>query len=1561
MAWRLRQGAARAWLIGLGSLLGLVLILALTLAWLLASESGRLTVLSLVEYALPKVTQQHLDTEGARSPSLGEWHFERLSWRSGDTGPAVDATDLQLHWQPSYLWQKRLWLEQLKAADIDVRIPAAEPSEDSEDNTGKPFSIPDVAALWAKLPSARLDQLDVDRLSLQHPALPDLSTTVRGELAVNWGSWPARLDVTLSEGDTSELRLEVNVDAVDALRIQGELNAPADSAWARAFEWPLPQAVTGEWDLELSQRQGQIQLSIDQLALPWREQSLRASGDISFDPNNSRLFFSEFDVSADGQPARVHGFIQADRADLSLHADALPLALARPWLPLDGLDGAVSVNGQLTGGWRTPRFAGNAAFTGEWRDEAVQLTTRSSATLSAVTIDQLDLSWGPAQLQAVGRVDWTQQRLDLTLEGQHIADRHWRPWVPAWPSAIHIDDANVSGVINGPLRQPVLNADLSASGAYQDQPLQLHTPVQLSVQQLTLADIDLRSDLGTATGHATIDFSALTLTANSRFSQVHSDWLPVFGARLPGDHDWTVDGQLDWHGDLRNPDAEGALNVKGQWQQQRLRAEVAVNALNLHRVQLGASQVELGDTQTGIEGTVNWRERRIDLNATPQGVRLASIRPFTPAWPTLFDELSGQIDGQLSLNGPWAQPRLRSDLTLNGQWQSTPLNAHLQVQAQQRQHWQIDHSWVRWGDAEVRYDGWLEPFAPALDGDFEVQDFTVEQLQLLPLTLPEPLDQLTGLANASGHISGPLLQPTLSDSQADFTGQLAQTPLQLQLELNAAGAQQLDIERLQLNSESAALTLSGQYQRDSQTVNMDADLTQLDWARVEPWLPDNLRAPLDTLTGEASGRLSAQGQWPQLTLDGQLRADGRFRERSFWLNWHGKGEWQGALDHSLNLLWGDAKLDGELSSSGEQLDGQLSVIDLDIEQLRALGIPLDRGVSGRLNADLGLAGSMMDPAIDLQLQATGQWQPVNIGLTEATAWRIDIDGAGRRDDWKLTRAEADLGQAGQLSLSGAGSMNALTLNGDVNIIDSRYWLANRPEWAGELAGDFELTGSTDKPEVRADLDWQSERWPLTLHLDLDTLDGEHRLNARLNENDIERLSVAVHTAQTALSDWKGEPTDRPFNAEFRFDTDSTVFDPFFQGRPDQDFSGQLQGRLTIDGSLTQPQWNGDLRLSGGRYENATYGAVLSDMNGELNADNRTLQLTLDASDDGGGRVGLAGSVVWPEEREVWWMPDLDLTMTTRNAHLLRRADMDASVSGEISVAGPWRDLLASGNVEVSPLTIQLNSLLQSGAPSLNIVRNDSTATDEDDAAAPRPLAPQGQWQVRLRADRRAQIYGQGLEAELSGELDLSDELTSPQVGGRFQVIRGTYTAFGKIFQITDGNIQVQGSQILLDITASYSNPELSVDLRITGTQDQLNLTLTSTPALANDELLARLLFGTSLNEMNAVQAFQLATALNSLRDPNSGLDLFGTTRELLGLDSLSLDSDVNEAGETGVNVQAGKYLSDQLYLQVESGVRTEQSFAGRLQFQVTPQVSLELYTNGQYGSGGLELNWSEDY
>lgn len=1559
MAIRLRTVARRAWLTALALILGLVLILSVALAILLGTEPGRLTLLSQAERWLPVFTGQSLSIENPSWSTLSELSFEQLTYQAGDDGLSVVVDAGTLQWQPQYSWQRRVWIDALTAERMQVEVPAGTEPEPAPETAPSTDPLGQLQAVWNRIPPIQLAQLSVAEFELSLPDRPVLSTRIEADAEINWGSWPARLSLALTEGDDQAVSASVTVDAVDSLSIRGDLNAAAEGSWANWIDWPLDEPLAGNWDLRLSQVESQWRADIEQLELPWREHRLGITGQVSYSPAETRLYLSPLNADIDGQTARLSGYVGPRQADLDIDADALPLALLNDLIPVSDITGAVSVAGRFSGGWQQPQFDGNAQLDGTLRGDPLDIRVQSQASASGVELESARVNWGDARVEATGNVQWDARELDLALTWENLDQSRWQPWVPAWPEALTLNTGG-QGDLTGTFDSPQFSGRIETVGEYQQAAFELSTDLTGTREWLELSATTLATEAGDIEASARLELDTLALEATTELFDVRSSWLAVAGVELPVEQDWGVSGQLQWSGTVTEPVATGNLNIAGQWQNQALNAALQIDRFDLTRVQLGQSQLQLADTETELSGVVNWQQQEVDLSARVGALRLATIRPFLPALPEVLSDLTGNTTGDVQVSGPWLEPAVDADLVFEGRWLEQPVRVAAEVSAENRERWRIAQASLDWSELSASFNGEVQPFVRQIEGDYAISDLTLADLRRLPLALPESLASLTGRAGAQGTIEGDLTSPRVT-SELNFDGEFEATPLTLTASVTELTTEQLTLDSLALQSGDSRLTASGVVKLAPLSFDLDTELTNLSWSQVTPWLPDIENLALDTLSGQSSARVSIEGSWPSLAVEGQIQSVGQYLGDDYDLDWQGSGTLGDRLMHQAEVTWGSALLELDLENQGDQIDGDVRLSRVSLQRLRALGLPLHDELNGEINGQASIAGALTDPEVDIELNAGGEWGGFMVSSRGSDRWSLTLVAAGRMDNWQITEAHADLGPGGEVRVAGEGTRRSVDLTAEVTVPETERWLGNNSTWAGGLEGVLQVSGTPEEPAVSAELEWASSRWPLQLQVDVSTDSGRHHLQARVRESQAQRLLLDLSTEQTALADWAGPLFQRPFTAEAELALNATVLEPLLRNQPDQDFIGNIDGQLSVSGTLERPEWQGQIQLSDGRYENAAIGAVLADMRAELTASNRQLQFNLNANDTNGGDITLGGDVIWPEDREVWWMPELDLEFDADNARLVRRADVDATIDGAITVTGPWRDLRIEGLLDVSPLIIQLNSLLQSGAPTLNVVRETEEETTEDETQQRSAFAPDGQWEVRLRAERRAQIYGQGLAAELSGELDITDELANPQVGGRFQVIRGTYTAFGKNFEIERGNIQVQGSQLLLDILAVYEGPDITVNLNIQGTQSQLSLNLTSTPSLSNDELLARLLFGRSIAEMSALQAVQLAAALNSLRNPGSGLDVFGTTRDLLGLDALTLDSGTNEEGESGVNVQAGKYLSDRIYLEVESGVGAERGLEGSLQFQLTPRINAELYTRGQFGAGGVELNWKNDY
>jgi translocation and assembly module TamB len=236
------------------------------------------------------------------------------------------------------------------------------------------------------------------------------------------------------------------------------------------------------------------------------------------------------------------------------------------------------------------------------------------------------------------------------------------------------------------------------------------------------------------------------------------------------------------------------------------------------------------------------------------------------------------------------------------------------------------------------------------------------------------------------------------------------------------------------------------------------------------------------------------------------------------------------------------------------------------------------------------------------------------------------------------------------------------------------------------------------------------------------------------------------------------------------------------------------------------------------------------------------------------------------------------------------------------------------------------------------------------------------WQlaIKARADSRLAVTGLGLDSEWSTDLDVGGTLDSPRITGRADLVRGGYEFAGKRFELNRGIIRFRGEQPIdptLDIEAVATNQSLTATVRVTGSGQRPDIAFTSTPALPQDELLSRLLFGTSITNLSAPEAVQLAAAVASLQSGGAGLNPINALRQAIGLDRLRiLPADATTGAKTAV--AAGKYITKRTYIELVSDGQGYS--ASRIEFQITRWLSL-LSTISTIGRTSATVKISKDY
>jgi translocation and assembly module TamB len=228
--------------------------------------------------------------------------------------------------------------------------------------------------------------------------------------------------------------------------------------------------------------------------------------------------------------------------------------------------------------------------------------------------------------------------------------------------------------------------------------------------------------------------------------------------------------------------------------------------------------------------------------------------------------------------------------------------------------------------------------------------------------------------------------------------------------------------------------------------------------------------------------------------------------------------------------------------------------------------------------------------------------------------------------------------------------------------------------------------------------------------------------------------------------------------------------------------------------------------------------------------------------------------------------------------------------------------------------------------------------------------------VSLKAPRRVYLRGRGLDLEMSLDAHVGGTTARPRLSGVARVVRGDYDFAGKRFVFDNRGVvylSTRPEEIRLDLTATRDDPALTAVVQIKGTAADPDISLTSSPVLPNDEVLSQVLFGRSASQLSSFEAAQLASALSALSG-NGGFDLVGNLRSFARLDRLSLGGD--EA--SGVTVSGGKYLTDDVYLELTGGGREGPS--AQVEWRIGRSLSLLSRLAGQQDAK-IAIRWRRDY
>ncbi|MDR2612638.1 MAG: translocation/assembly module TamB, partial [Deltaproteobacteria bacterium] len=426
----------------------------------------------------------------------------------------------------------------------------------------------------------------------------------------------------------------------------------------------------------------------------------------------------------------------------------------------------------------------------------------------------------------------------------------------------------------------------------------------------------------------------------------------------------------------------------------------------------------------------------------------------------------------------------------------------------------------------------------------------------------------------------------------------------------------------------------------------------------------------------------------------------------------------------------------------------------------------------------------------------------------------------------------------------------------------------------------------------------------------------------------------------------------------------------YLGLAERFLTGSVEVDARLHGTLKRLQAGGSVYVANGTYEDRVAGISLTDISleGRVSDNTNDISVLAEASDGNRGTVALEGKLRLDSA------PALDARAQLRHLAPLHRDDFSLTASGLVRIAGPLTALRISSKALVESLEVNIQSA--GGGRSVRTL-------DIDTGVMTRSPGPE--LDISVSIPRGAYVRGRGLDSEWAGDLHIGGTASMPLFSGNLKPVRGYFTFLSRDFQFSGGGISFRNNRRLnpgLDIELMRSVPDLTAYLRIRGTLSRPQIRFESQPPYPEDEVLSRVLFDKDTSELSRMEALQLANSLMEMTGlgPRISNPLV-TMRDALGLsvlrvgdtsgrrddrhlqgtgfrDNLDLGDDDDSDSEIASTLEAGKYISDNIYVGVEQNL-ADNTTGVRVDVELAPNVNLTSRSTST--SSRVALGWKHDY
>ena len=407
--------------------------------------------------------------------------------------------------------------------------------------------------------------------------------------------------------------------------------------------------------------------------------------------------------------------------------------------------------------------------------------------------------------------------------------------------------------------------------------------------------------------------------------------------------------------------------------------------------------------------------------------------------------------------------------------------------------------------------------------------------------------------------------------------------------------------------------------------------------------------------------------------------------------------------------------------------------------------------------------------------------------------------------------------------------------------------------------------------------------------------------------------------------------------------------------------GSARLEFSAHGSLQDPDIKGNFDLKNGAFTVKALDQRFRGLNARIAMDGRKINIK-EISLQREGSLLLRGLLVLPGQNDPG---EVDLNLVTK--------DMTLSL-------GPWGQVTSSSEFKFQG---NLKKPVIKGAitpRAVKLIWGMAPPTDLKDVVIIKP----GQQPPPIGWRKKPRVYTPGgvlTQASLDVLVDLSQGLRinvgegwllingRPRVikkpegpiiyHDRIEITRGLILVFGKAFQVQKGVVDFADKDLPdpnLFGQATIGVGDTQIFVSLSGKASDPNIQLTSQPSMSQTDIMSTIIFGRPANSLSRNQSSSLSAQAAALLGQVGASEIKKIVGSELAPDVVTVHSE----GQGGSSLEAGKYLSSDLYLRYRRRMDQEGGQNVGIEYRVWDWLSLESQV-GDTRDSGVDVIFNFDF